>query len=238
MRDNKILTIIITAAVILLFGVLIVVKNLPEDSTNTADNSVASAEAVTDMPTDQPTEVPAEEAVTPTESQTDEDETASTESATEESSPEATESVDTAEKATEEPAAAATEAPTEAATESPTEVPTEVPADIPTEVATEAPTEALAQAPVAAVYTFRNQKLLDQHYEKHGIEMGFPSAAAYEAAASAVITNPAALHKQEKEDGDFVYYVEATNEFVVLSTDGYIRTYFLPDRGKAYYDKQ
>ena len=235
MRDNnKILTIAIMAAAILLFGVLIVVKNLPEDSTNTADNSVASAESVTDMPTDQPTEVPAEETVTPTESQTDEDETASTESATEESSPEATESVDTAEKATEEPAAVATEAPMEAATE----VPTEVPADIPTEVATEAPTEAPAQTPVAAVYTFRNQKLLDQHYEKHGIEMGFPSAAAYEAAASAVITNPAALHKQEQEDGDFVYYVEATNEFVVLSTDGYIRTYFLPDRGKAYYDKQ
>ena len=78
MRDNKILTIIITAAVVLLFGVLIVVKNLPEESPKPADNSVASAEAVTDMPTDQPTEVPAEETVTPTESQPDEDETAST----------------------------------------------------------------------------------------------------------------------------------------------------------------
>ncbi|MCR5597709.1 MAG: hypothetical protein K6G19_06025, partial [Lachnospiraceae bacterium] len=98
MRDNnKILTIAIMAAAILLFGVLIVVKNLPEESPKPADNSVAFAEAVTDMPMDQPTEVPAEETVTPTESQTDEDETASTESATEESSPEATESVDTAE---------------------------------------------------------------------------------------------------------------------------------------------
>ena len=119
------------------------------------------------------------------------------------------------------------EAPTESSTEDPTETVTEAPTEVPTEAST-----------VATVYTFRNQKLLDQHYEKHGIEMGFPSAAAYEAAASAVVTNPAALHKQEQDDGDFVYYVEATNEFVVLSKDGYIRTYFLPDRGKAYYDKQ
>ena len=68
--------------------------------------------------------------------------------------------------------------------------------------------------------------------------MGFASAADYEAAAAAVVINPNALHKTEKEDGDDVYYVEATNEFVVVSTDGYIRTYFLPDSGKKYYDKQ
>ena len=97
-----------------------------------------------------------------------------------------------------------------------------------------------AQEPVApvATYVFRNSRLLNEHYEKHGIEMGFASAAAYEAAASAVITNPAALFKTEKEDGDFIYYLEATNEFVVLSTDGYIRTYFYPSSGKAYFDRQ
>ena len=87
-------------------------------------------------------------------------------------------------------------------------------------------------------YTFRNSRLLNEHYEKHGIEMGFASAAEYEAAASAVINNPAALSKTEKEDGDYVYYVEATNEFVILSLDGYIRTYFYPSAGKAYYDRK
>ena len=87
-------------------------------------------------------------------------------------------------------------------------------------------------------YTFRNSRLLNEHYEKHGIEMGFASAAEYEAAASAVINNPTALSKTEKDDGDYVYYVEATNEFVILSKDGYIRTYFLPSAGKAYYDRQ
>ena len=88
------------------------------------------------------------------------------------------------------------------------------------------------------VYRFRNENLRSQHYDKHGREMGFPSEAAYEEAASDVVLNPAALHKIEKEDGDDCYYLEATNDFVVVSRDGYIRTYFRPDSGKSYFDKQ
>lgn len=87
-------------------------------------------------------------------------------------------------------------------------------------------------------YCFRNAERLDEHYEKHGIEMGYDSAENYEAAANAVIHNPNALHKIEAEDGDDIYYVEETNDFVIVSTDGYIRTYFRPDRGIEYYNKQ
>ena len=76
------------------------------------------------------------------------------------------------------------------------------------------------------VYRFRNETLRSQHYDKHGREMGFASEADYEEAASEVVLNPASLHKTEKEDGDDCYYLEATNDFVVVSTDGYIRTYF------------
>lgn len=89
-----------------------------------------------------------------------------------------------------------------------------------------------------AEYRFRSKKLLTLHFEKHGIDMGFESAAEYEKAASAVITNPMALHKIEQEDGDDIYYVESTNEFVVVAKDGYIRTYFLPDKGIDYYNRQ
>ena len=85
---------------------------------------------------------------------------------------------------------------------------------------------------------FRNKRLLEEHYEKHGRDMGFDSAKEYEEAASAAALNPDALHKTEKEDGDDVYYVEATNEFVIVSVDGYIRTYFLPDSGIKYFKKQ
>lgn len=92
--------------------------------------------------------------------------------------------------------------------------------------------------PEAAELHFRNAKLLEQHYQKHGIDMGFNSAEEYERAAAAVPFDPEALHKTEAEDGDDVYYIESTNEFVVVSTDGYLRTYFNPDRGKDYFDRQ
>lgn len=92
--------------------------------------------------------------------------------------------------------------------------------------------------PDAPMYCFRSQDLLESHYEKHGVQMGFASAQEYELAASAVVTDPRALHKTEQEDGDDVYFIEETGEFVVVSTDGYIRTYFIPDSGKAYFDRQ
>lgn len=87
-------------------------------------------------------------------------------------------------------------------------------------------------------FTFRSKKLLDSHYEKHGKEMGFASAKEYETAASKVVTNKEALHKVEAEDGDDVYYIESTNEFVVVSTDGYLRTYFYPTDGLDYFNRQ
>lgn len=68
--------------------------------------------------------------------------------------------------------------------------------------------------------------------------MGFASAAEYEAAAARVPYTPGVLHKIEAEDGDDVYYIESTNEFVVVSTDGYLRTYFNPDRGIDYFNRQ
>ena len=68
--------------------------------------------------------------------------------------------------------------------------------------------------------------------------MGFASAEEYTAAANRVISDPASLHKKEQEDGDDVYYLEKTNDFVIVSTDGYIRTYFRPDDGIDYFNRQ
>ncbi|MCR5602803.1 MAG: zinc-ribbon domain containing protein [Lachnospiraceae bacterium] len=98
--------------------------------------------------------------------------------------------------------------------------------------------EADTQAAARPEYAFRNNEYLEEHYEKHGKEMGFASAEEYEAAASAVVNDPRALHKLEAEDGDDVYYIEETNEFVIVSKRGYLRTYFKPSAGKRYYDKQ
>lgn len=91
---------------------------------------------------------------------------------------------------------------------------------------------------VSSNVRFRNANLLNEHYKKHGVEMGFSSAEAYESAARDVVNNSKALHKTEAEDGDDVYYLESTNEFVIVSTDGYIRTYFKPNDGLKYFNRQ
>lgn len=101
-----------------------------------------------------------------------------------------------------------------------------------------APTSSPAPLQTPKLITFRNESLLREHFDKHGKEMGFPDAQSYEQAAAAVVANPLSLHKLEAKDNDDVYYLESTNEFVIVSTDGYIRTYFKPDKGKAYFDQQ
>ncbi|MEE1313234.1 MAG: hypothetical protein UHS41_05750 [Lachnospiraceae bacterium] len=87
-------------------------------------------------------------------------------------------------------------------------------------------------------YEFKNEQYLQDHFEKHGDEFDYDSVEEYVAGANRVIASSGALHKLEQEDGDDVYYLEETNEFVIVSTDGYIRTYFKPSDGKDYYDRQ
>ena len=41
-----------------------------------------------------------------------------------------------------------------------------------------------------------------------------------------------------EDDGDFMYFRKSTEEFLVLSPDGYIRTYFIPSAGIDYWERQ
>ncbi len=128
-----------------------------------------------------------------------------------------------------------TESSTEKTTETKTETTTEtVMSSTEDELEDEKTTEEITEEE----YTFRNNNRRDEHYEKHGKYMGFDDAEEYEEAASDVVNNPESLHKTEKEDGDDVYYLKDSNEFVIVSPDGYIRTYFNPDDGIAYYNRQ
>ncbi len=86
-------------------------------------------------------------------------------------------------------------------------------------------------------YKFRNDQKYKDHFKKHGGEMGFSTPEEYLDAANALINNPDALHKLEKEDNDHIYYLESTNEIAFVSQDGYLRTYFICS-GRAYYDRQ
>lgn len=94
------------------------------------------------------------------------------------------------------------------------------------------------QAETQYTYTFRNEQLLNDHYEKHGIYMKYKSPEKYLKGANRVIADKDTLHAIEAEDGDDVYYLERTNEFVVVSKDGYIRTYFCPEDGIEYFHRQ
>ena len=74
------------------------------------------------------------------------------------------------------------------------------------EKATEAPTEESWSSyddQNYVEYHFRNEKLLDQHFDKHGAEFaddfGYKDAEEYEKGASDVINDPDALHKTEAE---------------------------------------
>lgn len=89
-----------------------------------------------------------------------------------------------------------------------------------------------------AVYAFRSFQMLREHYEKHGIAMGYESEEEYLAGANRVIASTKSLHKKESEDNDDIFFLESTGELVVLSTDGYIRTYFKPEDGIEYYNRQ
>jgi len=122
---------------------------------------------------------------------------------------------------------------------------TEKPKATETPKATEKPKATATPEPTAAPqeieltdYGFRNKKLRDSHFDKHGIEMGFETVEDYIEAANRVISNPDALHKLEAEDNDHIYFIEETNEFVVLSQDGYIRTYYIANGGIDYFNRQ
>ena len=85
--------------------------------------------------------------------------------------------------------------------------------------------EIVPETPSVA-YHFRKPEYLTQHFQQHGAEFPYATEEEYLLGANNVIQNPNALHKLEAEDGDDVYYIESTREFVIVSTDGYIRTYY------------
>lgn len=85
---------------------------------------------------------------------------------------------------------------------------------------------------------FRNETLWEEHFEKHGSEFGYKSKEEYLKGANEVINSSTSKHKTEAEDGDEIYYDEEKNEIVFVSTDGYIRTYFKPNDGINYYNRQ
>lgn len=87
------------------------------------------------------------------------------------------------------------------------------------------------------LYAFQKMSDLADQYQENGVQMGYSSDQAYLAGANRIIQNPASLHKLKKDNGDHVYFLEASNEVVFLSKHGFIRTYFRADGGIDYYNR-
>ncbi|MCM1246341.1 MAG: Ig-like domain-containing protein [Roseburia sp.] len=95
------------------------------------------------------------------------------------------------------------------------------------------------QAQENKITNFRTQQLLDSHYVKHGAEFGNITKEQYLAAANKLLNSSGAnILKKTEPDGDILIYNTDTNEFLVLSYDGFIRTYFKPSDGIDYFNRQ
>jgi pyocin large subunit-like protein len=80
----------------------------------------------------------------------------------------------------------------------------------------------------------------EEHWAKHGREFPeFRSARDYEEGALRFITNPPPGTLVKTNDrGDTLYYNPASNTFAVKDRRGEPRTFFRPDDGRAYWDRQ
>ncbi len=88
---------------------------------------------------------------------------------------------------------------------------------------------------------FRNYNRLKEHYDKHVIdqaEFGDITIEEYLYLAQQLVDDPGDGVLTKTRDGDRYFYDPDTNEFAVVSDDGFIRTFFKPSAGQSYYDRQ
>lgn len=91
---------------------------------------------------------------------------------------------------------------------------------------------------MAKILMFRTPEKLLEHFLEHGEETKCDSAEEYLIKANAVIQNSRSKTKYEtdEDDNDKIYYLSQTGEIVFVSTDGFIRTYFIAD--DEYFERQ
>ena len=99
------------------------------------------------------------------------------------------------------------------------------------------------QQAVASPLNFANDSRLDEHWRKHGLNASefdpVLTKAQYLAKARSFFGSDASeILKKSRPNGDALRYRPSTNEFGVLSSRQVIRTYFKPDSGMRYWERQ
>jgi hypothetical protein len=88
---------------------------------------------------------------------------------------------------------------------------------------------------------FRSRDALDDHFAKHGAEFGARSAAEYLALAQALrdtIAGGDILEIVRTTDGVVSRFDRRTGAFVAFDRNGTLRTFFRPNDGEAYFQRQ
>ena len=87
---------------------------------------------------------------------------------------------------------------------------------------------------------FVSEQLFQKHYDKHLPEFGEISKEKYLEKANALADAPLSedVVQLVRSDGSVAKYCYSTNEFVVVTADGNIRTYFKPETKGAYWDEE
>ena len=87
---------------------------------------------------------------------------------------------------------------------------------------------------------FVSEQLFQKHYDKHLSEFGEISKERYLEKANALADAPLSedIVQLVRSDGSIAKYCYSTNEFVVVTADGNIKTYFKPETKEAYWDEE
>ena len=83
-----------------------------------------------------------------------------------------------------------------------------------------------------------NQRTLMKHYNDHGDEVGATSAQEYQELAIdfANDVNNVTHDSFVDQNGSTYKFSYETGEFAIIKSDGTVITYYMPDRGEAYWE--
>lgn len=107
-------------------------------------------------------------------------------------------------------------------------------------LSTESEKSATIKAETHPLRPFASEQLLQKHYDKHLNEFGNISMQDYLERANAFADLPLSedIVQLTRSDGSISKYCFSTNEFVVVTADGNIRTYFKPKTKEAYWNEE
>ncbi|MBV6521726.1 MAG: hypothetical protein MNPFHGCM_01870 [Gemmatimonadaceae bacterium] len=87
---------------------------------------------------------------------------------------------------------------------------------------------------------FRSRQLMEEHFAKHGAEFGEIAADEYLRRAQELRDAPlgGAILEVRRADGTASRFDRESGAFVAFDADGTIRTFFRPNDGEAYFQRQ